>query len=459
MSEDVNAGAAPAGRSRRALVLGLSLGLIAALAAAVGTWLLVRDRLGGGAGGSLDECLAALEANPDDAELRERIAKLGARSGRPVPEEARRHLAAAREIFESAGDITAVGAAIEKYQAAVALAPWWSEANRDLGLALEAAQRFEEARAALRLALAAGPPAADARAIEEDVRRVEAALTRAEAEAPPPDVACELVVPNVSADYWTYLDGRLLSPPPHEKRTSAFTAIAMLDGWEAWDERGLAVKGDSRGRLTFVRGDLQEKLYDTEVVFLEPGTHRIELLLLNTDGFPLACSSRDVEISAGKPEIVRLDLPAGFRFGPNPRPATAELYSTDWQALFNRRQARLKDRMTALAADPVARALNEALAGLRLAAPERPVLMVDLPAERGGPRELDARLVGALVGYLRNEYQVYEALASAEAGSPADFREALARLLPLIQAHNARIAALEEIVRILDKVKVDAAEE
>ena len=329
----------------------------------------------------------------------------------------------------------------------------------DLGLALETAQRHEEALAALRLFLASGPAEGDGRAVREDIGRIEAVLRRAAAPDPAQAsaVACELAVPTLIADYWVYVDGRIVDAPPHEG-VGGFTMIEMHKGAGAvcMDDKGVAVRIDAGGRLTNVRDDVRDRVYAKRVVRLAPGVHRFEMLLLNTGGFPLQISSREIELTAAGPAEVRLDLPAGYSCWPAAS-AIAALPREDWQAQLERVQANLKGSISGLAADPVARALAEALARLRLTPPERPVIRVDLPADRGGARELDARQVRSLLRYLRNEYQLYEGLVSAPADAPAEYRNAMARLAPLLRAHNARLAELDELDAILTKAAAEDA--
>ncbi len=49
------------------------------------------------------------------------------------------------------------GDSIEEFKSALLIAPWWAEANRDLGLALESAGRFDEAIDFVRLYIATDP--------------------------------------------------------------------------------------------------------------------------------------------------------------------------------------------------------------------------------------------------------------------------------------------------------------
>ena len=131
-----------------------------------------QDEGGSPANAALGQCMAELQASPDDQALREKIVKLAARASpaAEIPAAARDHYARARKLFAAAETINDVGKAIDQYQAALRIAPWWPEANKDLGLALETAQRHEEALTALGLYLAAEPSGRDARAVEDEIK-------------------------------------------------------------------------------------------------------------------------------------------------------------------------------------------------------------------------------------------------------------------------------------------------
>jgi len=308
--------------------------------------------------------------------------------------------------------------------------------------------------AALRLCLAAGPPAAEARAIQDDIRRIEAALRRSaepEAEAA---VACEVLVPALVADYWLYIDGRLVSSPPHEGHGIALTTVELGSGQgcEFWDAKGLAIKVNGKGQLISVRSDIRDRAYSKQVLHLEPGTHRFDLLLLNAADFPLSVGSQEVELQAEESAEVKLGMPPGHAYGPRLQAIAAMAYGGSWQQRFDQTQTFLKVRIGGLAADPVARALAESLAGLKISRPERPVVWVNLPENTGWPGGSSTPGWSRPAAASQSEYEV------GEPGPPR-----LPRLPPttgqpgkaaaLDRAHNRRIKDLEEIGAILARVK------
>ena len=108
---------------------------------------------------ALSQYVAELQTNRDDSALRRRIIHVVRTmdSVPVIPEEARRNYAAASALKAGARTIEDVGESIPAYESALLVAPWWPEANRDLGLVLEAARRYDEAITYLELYMATNP--------------------------------------------------------------------------------------------------------------------------------------------------------------------------------------------------------------------------------------------------------------------------------------------------------------
>jgi tetratricopeptide (TPR) repeat protein len=408
-------------------------------------------------GGSQDESLASLVAQlqqaPDDQELREKIVKLAAQAGSApeIPEEARDHHARARKLFEAAETINDVGKAVDEYQAALLAAPWWPEANQDLGLALAAAQRPDEAIAALRLFLASQPGGSEAAAMEEEIHKIEAA--RNKRFSMPLEIAtrCQFKLPALVRDYWLFIDGRLVSAPPHAGIDHEFTLIQLgpEQGCQFWDKEGMAAVVRRDGKIIHVRKGAD--IYTSQTFDVQPGDHTLSFLLLSQEGFPFAIASAQLELKMGQSRGFWFNMPANYVGSAAPRAIMPFVIfpDADWQAAFSQRQAIVKRRMQGFADDPVAQALSQAGVSARVAASEHSAdhaaVWVNLPAENGGKRELDARLLAGLVKYLADKHGMDERdMTSAPDGSPADFKDSLAKLVPLIRAHNERIEALRQ---------------
>lgn len=403
------------------------------------------------------KCLAEFQAAPDDAARLERLVRVAARTV-PAPAvggEAERRYANARRLFESAETVADIDAAIGEYRAALGAAPWWPEPRRDLGLALVAAQRREEALVALKLFLVARPEGPEARAVREALGELAEGETGAEADEP--TATCRIGVPMYDPEYWLFIDGWMASAPPHDELASDYSWVSEDGGWTFSDREGRLVKVNILGFQDYARSGAKEKAFFFQDFDLAPGRHKVELLMLNNGGFPFVISTAQVDLKTEKAQELRLWVPANI--SRMPRAMASPIWAFpigDWQGSFDARQKFLKGRMTRWATDPVAVALSEALVGARLKAPDGPVVMVELPKERGGPREVDAKLAKVLVNYLESEYLVDKWISDFRPDAPRDYRDAMGRLSQLAAAHNERVSALRELVTILEKAAAAA---
>jgi len=139
---------------------------------------------------TLKQYIADLQKNPNNYALREKIINL-VRVMKPapaIPEEARRHYIMGSTMFKDAKKIEDFSQAAEEFKSALLIAPWWPEANRDLGMTLEAAQKYDEAINALKLYILTNPGTEKTRAAQDEIYNIEAkqkiaAKAKAEAEA------------------------------------------------------------------------------------------------------------------------------------------------------------------------------------------------------------------------------------------------------------------------------------
>ncbi len=173
-------------------------------------------------------------------------------------------------------------------------------------------------------------------------------------------------------------------------------------GFEFRDKEGVAAVVKRDGQVFYVRKGAD--VYTAAQTFnVEPGSHKLEYLLLNKMGFPFAVASTDIEFKTGDSKGFWFNMPADY-VGQTVPQAVAPFVNMpggDWQQEFSQRQATVKRKIQGFADDPVAQALNQAILSARLTPPDRPAVCVNLPAENGGKRELDSRLVGRWCGTLR----------------------------------------------------------
>ena len=149
----------------------------------------------------LTQLAQQLQATPNDNALRERVIRLGAelKPAPTIPEEANRAFVKGGVFQKEAKDAAGSDLAVSAYRDALRIAPWWGDAYFNLAVALESANRFDEAIAATRSYLASvpagGPEAREAQnriyALEakgELARKQAAASAVAAAEARRPTV-------------------------------------------------------------------------------------------------------------------------------------------------------------------------------------------------------------------------------------------------------------------------------
>jgi tetratricopeptide (TPR) repeat protein len=107
----------------------------------------------------LQQLVEQLQKTPADAGLRERIIKLAVeiKPALAIPPEAKRPFVMAGTYHKEAKKPADLVLAIDAYQEALKVAPWWGDAYYNLSFSLESAGRLDEAKAALNLYLLTKP--------------------------------------------------------------------------------------------------------------------------------------------------------------------------------------------------------------------------------------------------------------------------------------------------------------
>jgi len=134
-----------------------------------------------GSGDMLNQYVSELQKIPDDTVLREKIIKLAqSMKKRPaIPEEARRHYVKALTYFEDARLPSDSADAAEEFRKALLIAPWWGELYMKRGLALETAQRYDEAIASFKLFMLTNPQGEVLRKTQDEIYKIEARQEKA----------------------------------------------------------------------------------------------------------------------------------------------------------------------------------------------------------------------------------------------------------------------------------------
>ncbi len=157
---------------------------------------------------SFTQWVATLQQHPDDEALRARIIAAARRRAPAVPEDARRYFIRGNTAMASGLGTYGAQRAIRNYQKALALAPWWGEAYRNLAKAQETTKDYSGAIDALHRFLQTAPEKTQARqaqdhiyALEEmrdemrDLRRAPPAAATSAASAPVAAPAARIAQP------------------------------------------------------------------------------------------------------------------------------------------------------------------------------------------------------------------------------------------------------------------------
>lgn len=110
-----------------------------------------------------------LQKSPDDNALREKIIKFaqGLKPALSIPEEARRAFVRGNTAFSEAKGADDYARAVQRYEEALVIAPWWGDPYFNLAKALELRQEYSRAIQSLKLFVFTGPSADDARKAQD----------------------------------------------------------------------------------------------------------------------------------------------------------------------------------------------------------------------------------------------------------------------------------------------------
>jgi tetratricopeptide (TPR) repeat protein len=130
------------------------------------------------------QAVTAYQQSPSVATA-EKVIKLAAALDQlpPIPEEARRHYVKACTLFDDAKQTSDSLDAAKEFRQALLVAPWWGEAYMKMGLALETAERYDDAIAALKLFMATKPQDEVLRKTQDEIYKIEAKAEKAAKEA------------------------------------------------------------------------------------------------------------------------------------------------------------------------------------------------------------------------------------------------------------------------------------
>lgn len=130
--------------------------------------------------------VAELQQRPEDQELRKKVIQLGQRlkPAPQIPKEARGHFSRAYSLQREAKSAQDYESAVEEYQKALTLAPWWAAVYYHLGTAYERLDQYDPAIANLRFYLASDPGHAGAREALDRIQHMEEGKKKVEKKPP-----------------------------------------------------------------------------------------------------------------------------------------------------------------------------------------------------------------------------------------------------------------------------------
>ncbi|MGH9571517.1 MAG: hypothetical protein ACRD4F_17880 [Candidatus Angelobacter sp.] len=217
----------------------------------------------------------------------------------------------------------------------------------------------------------------------------------------------------VGDNYWIYVDGHVVSAPPHnpaDPGAGNFTAVKTKKGWEIWNQHGLILRmiHDYGWDRDFSPYTLDAESRETLHLFqpvelsLSAGKHEIDIAILlpgpfYKSSFPFVVSAGwKVDVGPAKPTQLYLSIPDVWEDGSSVPPALpAESHRACPGGVPSPPNGdQVKQKIRAYRDDPIASALRAANA--RLSHPKG-VVLIDLPLEQGGPREFDGTQISSIV--------------------------------------------------------------
>ncbi len=166
---------------------------------------------------TLTQYISDLQKKPDDNPLREKTIKFvqEMKPAPAIPEEARRYFIEGNALLKAAKEQKGYGLALDAYRQCLLAAPWWAEAYYNYSVALELANRFDEAVNILKLYIATNPGGEESRKAQDKIYEIGAKKKLAaqeREESSPKAIAAKKQ--NEFEQWFKRLDGARYQRPP-----------------------------------------------------------------------------------------------------------------------------------------------------------------------------------------------------------------------------------------------------
>ena len=260
----------------------------------------------------------------------------------------------------------------------------------------------------------------------------------------------------LGAEYWVYVDEQIIGSGAG---TNALSVVgsSSASATEYYDASGLVAKA-SPTSFTYVRPNARERLFGVvEELQVADGSYAAQLVVASSDApncFPFRMTPRiDFKIDAGRTTALELAVPPNLyaAVAAIGRPVywTYQSQPNEWLKYF---QSHISTAIRNYETSAVVRALNETHGSLSFAPPATGRTLIGLPNELGGRRQVDARQVALMIDSVKKCFSI------VPEKSDLDFGQTLSGPLGILfgqleqqlEAHNRRIADLEDIVRKLN---------
>ena len=219
----------------------------------------------------------------------------------------------------------------------------------------------------------------------------------------------------VGDDYWIYLNGHIVSAPPHHtpESTCGLTMVKVRSGWQLWSARGLMLKSilDEGWDRDYSPYTLDAATRDALHLFqpveipLRAGNYRIDLVVLSQgpffdSSFPFAASPGwEAEVRKGKTKQLFLSIPNSFtNTGALSRavPRYRVCPGAPTPPNLGQLQGWIKEYLD----DPMVKMLRSA----SVTPHHKGTVVLNLPPEQGGTREFDGQQIRHIADTIANRH-------------------------------------------------------